>query len=204
MSRLFRAWLACGLCAAVAIVLITLQRADAQSGSRSGGSGTRSGGTTPRQGGSGVRPGPSGSVQRPVAQEPFEVKFWNWLQSVQYRNWAPLPGQTAGTYAGESPHGAQVKLFANRTAAGDPEMLPNGSVLVKENFAEDGQTLMAITVMYRSTGYDPEHGDWFWAKYEPDGQVSRMDGMAIAGRVEMCADCHSGAGGGDYSFANDR
>jgi len=203
MNRLTRAWPVVGLMTAAAILFVTLQRADAQSGTRSG-SGTRPGGVAPRQSGSGARPSTGNSTQRPAGREPFEVKFWNWLQSVQYRNWAPLPGQTAGAYAGESPHGAQVKLFANRTAVGDPEALPVGSVLVKENFAEDGRTLMAITVMYRSTAFDPEHGDWFWAKYEPDGQVSQMDGMSVAGRVQMCADCHGNAGGGDYSFANDR
>lgn len=133
----------------------------------------------------------------------FEVRFWNWLQAAQYRNWSPLPGQTAGTYPGESPHGAHVKMYVNRTAITNPEQMPSGSAVVKENYGEDGETLMAITVMYRSEGYDPEHGDWYWVKYEPDGRVSRMDGMAVAGRVQMCIDCHSGAEGGDYLFAND-
>ena len=130
--------------------------------------------------------------------------MWDWLQKAQYKNWAPLPGITADAYKGQEPHGAALRLYVNRTAAGNPSELPHGSILVKENYAPDAKTLMATTVMYRSKGYDPEHGDWFWAKYEPDGRVARMNGMSVAGRVEMCIECHGGASGGDYSFGNDR
>jgi hypothetical protein len=152
---------------------------------------------------------PAGQARRNTTRDPvdsqqsFEVRFWNWLQAAQYRNWSPLPGQTADAFAGKSPHGAQVKVYVNRTAVSEPQQMPSGAALVKENYGEDGQTLMAVTVMYRSEGYDPENGDWYWVKYEPDGGVSRMDGMAVAGRVQMCADCHAGAQGGDYVFGND-
>ncbi len=29
----------------------------------------------------------------------------------------------------------------------------------------------AITVMYKAAGFNPEVGDWFWAKFTPDGKV---------------------------------
>ena len=58
--------------------------------------------------------------------------------------------------------------------------------------------------VYRSKGYAPDSGDWHWTKYEPDGEVSTMKGMRVAGRVNMCIECHKSAGGGDYVFANDR
>lgn len=178
--------------AAAAVLIASLRLVEAQSGSRRGGSGTR-------------RPGAGGSTQRRPVRESYESRFWNWLQSVQYQNWSPMPGQTADAYPGESPHGARLKMYVNRTAASDPESLPTGSVLIKENYAEDGETLMAVTVMYRSKNYDPEHGDWYWVKYEPDGRVSRTDeGKPIAGHVQKCAECHSAAAGGDFSFANDR
>lgn len=45
-----------------------------------------------------------------------------------------------------------LKMYLNRKAVGRPEELPNGSIVVKENDGPDGDTLMAITVMYRSTG----------------------------------------------------
>ena len=176
----------------------------AQSGSRntyprpSGGasSGTRSGGVTgsPSQ-------YQSGTSSR--AEEPFEVRFWNYLQQAQYRNWAPLAGQTDGFYPGNSPHGEKVKLYANRSAAAHADDPPFGSILVKENYDASGKSLMAITVMYRSKGFDPENGDWVWTKFEPDGAVSVMNGMKLTGKVGMCAQCHKSAEGGDFVFAND-
>lgn len=176
----------------------------AQSGSRgtsprpSGGasSGTRAGGAT----GSPSQSRRGSSVR---ADEPFEVRFWNYLQQAQYRNWAPLAGQTDGFYPGNSPHGEKVKLYANRSAAAHGDAPPFGSILVKETYDASGKSLMAITVMYRSKGYDPENGDWVWTKFEPDGEVSVMNGMKLTGKVGMCAQCHKSAEGGDFVFAND-
>lgn len=168
----------------------------AQSGSR--GSGTRSsGGVTGSQ--SQQRSGTSSRVD-----EPFEVRFWNYLQQAQYRNWAPLAGQTDDFYPGHSPHGKQVKLYSNRAAAAHPDNFPYGSILVKENYDASGKSLMAITVMYRSKGFDPENGDWVWTKFEPDGEVAVMNGMKLTGKIGMCVQCHKSAEGGDFIFANDR
>lgn len=147
-----------------------------------------------------ARPAPA------VADKNVELgdRFWAYLKRVQYQNWGPLPGMPAEAYAGSSPHGAQVKLYANRIAAGQSDKLPVGSILVKENFDEAGQQLMAITAMYRQQGFAPNDGDWFWVKFEPNGRVSTMGKMAVAGRVNMCVECHSAAENGDYVFANDR
>ncbi|MCH7728414.1 MAG: hypothetical protein IH991_18340, partial [Planctomycetes bacterium] len=98
---------------------------------------------------------------------PFEVRLWNWLQQSKYKNWAPAPEQTADFYPGESPHGAFLKMYLNRTAVADPKNLPHGSLIVKENFDKD-KKLMAVTVMVRSKGFDPEHNDWVWVKYMPN------------------------------------
>jgi hypothetical protein len=92
----------------------------------------------------------------------------------------------------------------NRTAASDPKKFPHGSILIKENYGKDKKTLMAVTVMYRTKDYDPKNNDWYWAKYEADGRISMMKSMPIAGKVMMCAKCHSGADGKDYVFANDK
>lgn len=50
------------------------------------------------------------------------------------------------------------------------EMLPVGSIVMKENYSPD-KKLMAHTVMYKVKGYIPQGGDWFWAKYAPDGKI---------------------------------
>ncbi len=138
---------------------------------------------------------------------PVEVRFWDWLVHANYRHWAPGPGQHHDEFLpGEAPHGALLKLYCNRAAAANPKDMPPGSVIVKENFSKD-KKLMAITVMYRSKGYDPEHNDWWWAKYLPDGTVAKAPkekgGMKLVGKVKGCIMCHSDAGGNDFAFLND-
>ncbi len=69
-------------------------------------------------------------------------------------------------------------------------------VIVKINYMGDGVSVEAVSenpaewldsliAMYkREAGYDPEDGDWFWAKYNPDGTVQKNPaGVALAGRV---------------------
>jgi len=164
---------------------------------------------TRTQRGSGTRP-QSESRRSPRSQAPattFEQKFWNYLTKAQYQNWAPGPGQSDDFYEGQSPHGKWLKLYLNRSAAGNPRNPPVGSVIVKENYGPDKKTLMAVTVMYRSKGYNPEAGDWYWVKYNPNGTVAKMStekgDMPIAGRAKGCIECHAGSLGDDYSFFND-
>ncbi len=147
---------------------------------------------------------PSPSAPPPPRELPFEERLWSYLQDNRYQNWAPLAAQTDDFYAGNSPHGEQVKLFANRLAAAHSGELPHGSLLIKENYDASGKTLMAVTVMYRAKGFAAESGDWYWAKYGPDGTVAAMNGMRIAGNVKMCVECHQSADGKDFVFANDR
>jgi hypothetical protein len=186
-----------GTCLASLIFFISENEIRAQSGSRSSQQYR-------------TQPGSERRIQRPAettrqrVEQPFEVRFWNWLAQAQYHNWASMPGTTTDVFEGSEPHGAMVKVFANRQATSNPQQLPHGSVLIKENFAPDGKTLKAITVMYRSQGFNPQAGDWYWIKYEPDGQVSQMKGMPVSGKAGMCIDCHSSAGGNDYLFSNDK
>lgn len=123
-------------------------------------------------------------------------KFWSYITGEKgYAGWGFWPGHTE-MYPGKSPHGAFLKLYANPVAlkaAREGKPLPDGSILVKENYGEDKKTLKAITPMYKKEGYNPEAGDWFWAKYGPDGEV-----MA-AGKVESCINCHKAATD-DYIF----
>ena len=180
--------------------MVTSSTVSAQSGTR--GSGSQGSGHIINQG-SGSQG--SGII---VQQETFESKFWNYLQSAKYRNWAPVPGTTGDAYKGDSPHGAFLKMYINRKAVGHMNKMPSGSIIIKENFGKDSKTLMAITVMYRNTGYNPKNGDWYWVKYNPDGSVANAPaekgGMPLAGKVKGCINCHSGAEGNDFVFANDK
>lgn len=108
-------------------------------------SGTRPGSGTILQGSGTIPQRMQSSAVRPAVQPSFEQRFWDYLQAVRYQNGAPLPGKPAEMYAGEGPHGAFLKLYANRVAAGAPKELPHGSIVVKENYVPDRQTLMAIS-----------------------------------------------------------
>jgi len=98
-------------------------------------------------------------------------------------------------------------MYLNRTAAGNSSTLPDRSIVVKENYAGDGTTLAAITVMYRSKGYNSDAGDWYWVKYNPDGTVASTPpdkgSMRLSGRPKGCIECHNSAEGGDFAFFND-
>lgn len=124
-------------------------------------------------------------------------KVWTHITSCNpYLGWGTWPGYP-DIYPGKSPHGAYLKLYANglaRKAAREGKPMPDGAIIVKENYAEDKKTLMAITPMYRVKGYNPEAGDWFWAKYEPDGNV------VTSGKVTGCIDCHRSQDEKDWLF----
>lgn len=188
--------------------LLTFTADDAAAQSSSRGSTTR---VIPQNSGQFRSQGSStsrGSVTRTTrSRPPFERRFWDYLTTAKYKNWAPVPGQSDAMYEGQSPHGAHLKMYLNRRAAGNATDLPNGSVIVKENYGADRKTLMAITAMYRSTGYNQDAGDWFWVKYRPDGTVDQKSKPAgavrLAGKVQGCIECHSQADGDDYTFFND-
>ena len=142
--------------------------------------------------------GQSGAVAEETLPEAEAEALWAYITETNpYTEWSFFPGHE-GMYPGQSPHGAFLKLYVNERAleainAGETEM-PDGAILVKENYADDQKTLAAVTPMYKKTGYNPEAGDWFWAKYQADGKV------ASAGKVEGCINCHRTAQGNDWLF----
>ncbi|HHT9132905.1 MAG TPA: cytochrome P460 family protein [Candidatus Tripitaka californicus] len=125
---------------------------------------------------------------------------WNYITEVapykQYQFW---PGKTA-LYKGTMPHGALLTLYVDNKALKAVNeklgVMPNGAMLVKENYMPD-QMLGAITVMYKVAGYNPEAGNWFWAKYSPTGEI-----MA-EGKAPMCIECHETKKANDYLMTGD-
>ncbi len=120
-------------------------------------------------------------------------------------------------YDGQHPHGAILETLEAYIQVEDDV----GPVIVKRNYGGEGATkasvannrgqyLEAVTVMFRRPGYDPENGNWFWAKYLPDGSLDQNPmGIPLAGRVakgmdQGCIACHKAAPGGDYVFNHDR
>ena len=113
----------------------------------------------------------------------------------KYKNWETVPWGSTEPAESEQ-HGFWVMIWADPVAEESMknwtgEMAPNG-VIVKEHFVETGEIdALHFTVMEKRPGYDPEHGDWFWAKYEANGDVIR------AGKLQDCIACHE-PGSQDY------
>lgn len=113
-----------------------------------------------------------------------------------YRQWALWPGK-GKLYKGQHPHGALLTTYVSADGMnafeGKVGALPNGAMVVKENYTAD-KKLAAITVMYKSKGYDAAAGDWFWLKYGPDGTIMKE------GKVKGCIGCHAAVKANDWLF----
>ncbi|MDT8440857.1 MAG: cytochrome P460 family protein [Desulfuromonadales bacterium] len=119
-------------------------------------------------------------------------------QTSPYQKWPLWPG-TDTFYKGQHPHGALLTTYvtppteaAINAKAGQ---LPDGSIVVKENYMPN-KMLGAVTVMYRVKGYDPDAGDWFWAKYKANGEIEAQ------GKVAGCIGCHTAAIQNDWVFTS--
>lgn len=117
-------------------------------------------------------------------------------------------------YVGQHPHGAVLETFYDDVSVRGHR----GEVIVKKNYAGEGLTssavardrgahLASVTVMFkREQGYDPDHRDWFWVKYAPDGRLrTNPAGVRLAGRVAKgtdsgCIACHQAQEQSDYQF----
>ncbi|MHC4198327.1 MAG: cytochrome P460 family protein [Planctomycetota bacterium] len=123
------------------------------------------------------------------------IALWDYItKGDPYAEWQLWPGKKP-FYKGTVPHGALLTLYVSPNSYDairhKKRNMPYGAVLVKENYMPD-KMLGAITVMYKRAGYNPEAGDWFWAKYSKNGEV-----MA-AGRAPMCIECHGMKKANDY------
>ena len=139
-------------------------------------------------------------AQQDMDDQSFGQELWSQMMA------ANLVGEDSirsRPYEGIEPHGAILEFLALPVTVDGRD----GLAIVKKNYGGEDATvetiwadgreyLASVTVMYqREEGYDPDHNDWFWAKYNPDGSI---DG---AGRVESCITCHEAAAGGDYIYS---
>jgi hypothetical protein len=135
-----------------------------------------------------------------VAEEmpgPDGAALWNHISKVSpYTKW----GQWAdheGMLAGRAPHGKFHKVFVNKKGKDSTSPpLQYGAIEVKENYSPSKE-LKAITVMYKVKGYNPDSGDWFWAKYSPTGKVLK------SGKPKGCIGCHSTRVANDFVLVHE-
>ena len=119
-------------------------------------------------------------------------------QTNPFQQWGQFADRQ-GTLPSGLPHGPMSRVFMNDKVAAAlanfDGQLPDGSIIVKENVGTSPFVTEAVlTVMWKVAGSDPANNDWFWANFEPDGQI------AAEGQVLGCIGCHGGARNNDFVF----
>jgi Cytochrome P460 len=152
----------------------------------------------------------AGDVPAVVSQYPAPdttgAAIWAHIQGADYSaNWTIWPGK-GQFYAGNQPHGMLLTTYMNDVALeafnAKTGSMPDGAIIVKENYMPDS-TLAAVTVMYKRSGYNAEHNDWFFTKHLPTGDLDKMpNGMAMEGRLPGCQNCHLSKKANDYLFTS--
>jgi len=129
-----------------------------------------------------------------AAIEASGTALWDHLKKVDYTKWKMWPGKTA-FYNGKEPHGALLTTYVNgparRAVEGKKGVMPDRAIIVMENYSAE-KKLVAITVMYKFKGYNPQGGDWFWTRYSADGKIE------AEGKIEKCIKCHAEKKDNDY------
>lgn len=118
------------------------------------------------------------------------------IEENNYKDWKLWPGTTQFSN-GTEPHGELVTVYVSDRAYSaidnKSEVMPNGSLIVKENYNPDRE-LQGLSLMYKVEGYDAVHNDWFWAVFGPDGNIN------AEGQVEACNNCHGIEENNDYLY----
>jgi hypothetical protein len=140
----------------------------------------------------------------------FAVDLWS---SLKKSRMVGNKRMNSKAFEGNEPHGAiQQVLTADLMVRGRTgraivkiNHMGGEGVTLEDVYANPDKYLAAYTVMFkREKGYDTENKDWFWAKFDPKGNLDSMmpGGPKLAGRVakgmpDGCIACHVGAGGAD-------
>lgn len=157
-----------------------------------------------QQAGSGSSRSDPARATRPQTPEEFYDTFWRYLvkKDAAYNTWKALEHEPPKEEV-ENPHGSVSRTYANEVAAKDPENLPAGSILVREDY-DDKRKRQSISVLYRVKDYDKEHANWYYLRFTETGAVMKgQDTKPLAGKVASCIACHAKADGKDFVFAND-
>jgi hypothetical protein len=128
---------------------------------------------------------------------PDAKALWNYIsKGSPYTGWSYWPDHQ-GLQEGNAPHAPLHKIFVNSIGL-KTEKTPTdfGTIVVKENIGND-KNLKALTVMYKVKDYNPDAGDWFWAKYSPSGDIAK------SGKVQGCIQCHTSVEDNDYLFMHE-
>ena len=136
-----------------------------------------------------------GGSDEPELPDATAASVLAYLEEMDYQqSWELWPGK-GEKYEGGEPHGMLLTTYLNPAAYdaldGKDGVMPNGAILVKENYTPESN-YAANTVMHKMSGYNPDHNDWFWLKVLADGTVEKE------GMVEGCQNCHGEVRDNDY------
>jgi len=116
-----------------------------------------------------------------------------WGSISSYDDWSQLGDWQGIQPSDDRTHGNYVQIWVNSsaettlTAAAGGDM-PDGAILVKEGYTDGSDSsLLTITVMQKIADYDPDNGDWFYARYSASGDVETAGQSALG----LCAGCHA-------------
>lgn len=123
--------------------------------------------------------------------------LWTYITKASpYQKWEFWPDHQ-GMQPGRAPHGPLHKVYVNDRALNSTQPpVQYGSIAVKENYTKDKQ-LAAITVMYKSHGFNPDGGDWYWVKYSPEGKADKF------GKPAGCVGCHGTRAKNDFILVHE-
>lgn len=144
------------------------------------------------------------SAAMTAAPDTTGAAMWSYIHAVDYQaSWQKWPGK-GELYAGTQPHGMLLTTYLNDVAAealaNHAGTMPAGAIIVKENYMPDS-TLAAVTTMYKVSGYNAEHNDWFFTKHLASGELDTMpNGMQMEGRLPGCQGCHGAKADNDYIY----
>ena len=137
----------------------------------------------------------AGDLQaQPPFSGPKDVAFAKTLwQAMEQNHLVGANRLQSMPYMTPPPHGHMVEVLEGNISVDGRKDL----VIVKKNFGKTKKEsrqeitdnpdafMTSITVMFRrEAGYDADNKNWFWAKYQPNGEILKNPkGMALAGRV---------------------
>jgi len=129
-------------------------------------------------------PEPSETVESAKPRPYSAEELWQ-EDMADYQTWAMMPGSTEKMET-TGRHGelatVRVNSIAAAAIAADAEAIPEGGVVIKENFDADGTRTDIVAMRKLAAG-------WYWAEYETTG-ARRVAGPALS----ECLQCHSMSG----------
>jgi hypothetical protein len=138
-------------------------------------------------GGDGATYGPSGVEPPPLA---VDLSGWReWPKSNPRRFRSKGHGYMWVDVHVRPEH---ARAYADRVVPAAP-----GFIIAMAGYdTTDGQRPTGITVMAKMPpGYDPAHGDWYFAVFDPEGESA-----TLGGKLAPCAGCHVDARDRDFLF----